>query len=95
MKQRAPELELQAVVAQAAQLLVVPVVADGDDGQLGRLDAGDEVRHAAAVARTHAVHLVHDQAQLDSRTARECQRGRDKRMQPGAVASATQGAGQC
>ncbi len=60
----APELELQAVVAQAAQLLVVLVVADADDGQLGRLDAQDEVLHAAAVARAHAIHFIHNQADL-------------------------------
>lgn len=61
---RAPELELQAGVAQRLELLVVLVVADGDDGQLGALDRRYQVGHPAAVARRHAVHLVHHQAQL-------------------------------
>ncbi len=44
------ELQLQAVVAQRAQLGGVLVVADADDGDLGALDGLDQVLDAAAVA---------------------------------------------
>ncbi len=64
----APEVQLEAVVAQGFQLLVVLVVADADDGQLGALQRLYEVGHTAPVTRRHAVYLIHDQAHLHHST---------------------------
>ncbi|GIX62239.1 uncharacterized protein BcabD6B2_16740 [Babesia caballi] len=52
------EADVEALVAEGGHLLVVPVVADADDGAAG---AGEERHHglqAAAVAGAHAVDLV-------------------------------------
>lgn len=52
------------MVPERAQLLVVLVVADADDGHLAAVDGLDQLRHAPPVAPRHAIHLVHDQANL-------------------------------
>ncbi len=51
MQKRTPEVQLKAVVSQGLELLVVLVIADADDGQLGGLDGEDEVRDTAPVTR--------------------------------------------
>ena len=47
---KAPEFELQTVVAQGPQLLMVLVVANGNDRHLGALDGLNEVSYTATVA---------------------------------------------
>ena len=59
-----PEVQLKAVIAQGFQLLIVLVITDADDGQLGALQRLYEVSHATPVTRRHSVHLIHDQAHL-------------------------------
>jgi hypothetical protein len=60
-------LQLFAVVAQRAHLGALAVVADADDRHQRLLDQRDQRRRAAAVARRHAVDLVHDHARLVAR----------------------------
>ena len=51
-------------VLQRLHLLRLVVVGDADDRNLGLLDQNVEGANAAAITRTHAVDLVHDQARL-------------------------------
>ena len=51
MRKRTPEIQLKAVVAQGLELLVVLVIADADDGQLGGLDGEEKVRDTTPVTR--------------------------------------------
>ena len=61
-----PVVKFQSVIAQRAQLLVVLVVADADDGHLAAVDGLYQVCHSASVTARHAIHLIHDQADLQS-----------------------------
>lgn len=61
-----PVVELQGVISQGAQLLVVLVIADADDGHLAAVDGLDEVSHPAPVTPRHAIHLIHDQTDLQA-----------------------------
>ena len=54
------------MVLQGLELLVVLVIADADDGDAGALDGGDQLAHTSPVATTHAIHLIHDQADLQT-----------------------------
>ena len=63
------ELQVVAAEGEAADLRAVLVVADADDGVPRLLDHLDERRVAAAVARAHAVDLVHDDDGLRGRLA--------------------------
>mmetsp|Transcript_18891 Transcript_18891/g.60642 ORF Transcript_18891/g.60642 Transcript_18891/m.60642 type:complete len:477 (-) Transcript_18891:391-1821(-) len=58
------EAQVEAVVGERLDLLGRAVVAAADHRQLGGLDERHELLHAAAVARRHAVHLVHDEREL-------------------------------
>ena len=63
------EPEVKAVVGEAPDLLMVPVIAHRDDGDLAGLDQIDELRHAAPVlVSCHPVHLVHEQHSLKDKT---------------------------
>ena len=70
--QALPVVQLQGVVAQGAQLLVVLVVANADDGHLAAVDGLDQLRHASPVTSRHAVHLIHDQANLQAQVSNNC-----------------------
>ena len=59
---RLGELELKAVVFEALDLLVVPIVCDADNGHSRRLDHLNQLCHASTIACGHAVHLVHHEA---------------------------------
>ena len=54
------EAQIEGVVGQRADFLRLPVVAHGDDRNLGLFDELDEFVHPAAIFVTgHAVHFVH------------------------------------
>lgn len=61
-----PVVQLHHMVLQGLELLVVLVIADADDGDAGALDGGDQLAHTPPVATTHAIHLIHDQADLQT-----------------------------
>ena len=60
----APEVQVQGAIAQRFELLIIFVVADADNGDLAGLDGVDQLADASSVAARHAIHLIHDQADL-------------------------------
>ena len=59
------EPEVEAVVGQAADLLVVTVVAHANHGDLGMLEQKDQLGHATPVlVAGHSVDLVHQDHSL-------------------------------
>mmetsp|Transcript_72165 Transcript_72165/g.150765 ORF Transcript_72165/g.150765 Transcript_72165/m.150765 type:complete len:222 (-) Transcript_72165:1098-1763(-) len=52
------------MVLETADLPVVVVVCDADDGHACRLDQCDQLLHPASISTRHPIDLIHDQARL-------------------------------
>ena len=64
---RPTEHKIVASARERPNLGILSVVADADDGSLGKLDDPSQFLRAAAITGAHSVHLVHDDQLLPPR----------------------------